>query len=127
MAAQGSASNPSGPGICLRGIYVIRGTFNSNMESHLCLPKPYPRAIILSSFLRSCPSALVTSSGRIHPLGNLLGPPHLLYPLWPGLAQLSSCLLFWTLPSFLLGHRGDFSKMHITFCLDSPPAPSCGG
>lgn len=46
MAAQGSASNRSDPGICLGGIYVIRGTSNSNMESCFCLPKPHPGAVI---------------------------------------------------------------------------------
>lgn len=41
-ATQGYASNLSCSGICLRGICVITGTFNSKMECHLCPTKALP-------------------------------------------------------------------------------------
>lgn len=101
-AAQGSASKLSSSGICLRSA--------TKWSATSAPPKPYPWAKILCSVLGCCPRPLVTSSGRIQPLGSLLGPPHLLHFPWPGLTQPSSYILFWTLPSFLLNHQGIFLK-----------------
>lgn len=102
-AAKGSASNLSCSGICLRSIYVMIGTFNFKMECCLCLTEilPLGQNSLFSAWV--LPPPLVPSSGRIQPMVSLRHLP------WPALIQPSSCLT----------HQGDFSKMHVTFCLDS--------
>lgn len=106
-AAKGSASNLSCSSICLRNIYVMIGTFNFKMECCLCLTKMLPlgQNSLFSAWV--LPPPLVSLSGRIQPW-SVSGSPHLRLP-WPALTQ----------PSSHLVHQGDFSKMHVTFCLDS--------
>ena len=75
------------------------------MEHFLCPTKtpPLGQNSLFFAWVFAPHPEQVTSSGGIHPIFCIL--PGQLSP-----AQSSSCLRFWTLPSFLLGHQGFFLK-----------------